>query len=260
MKLFSAHTAKPSAVFLLAMALGLVAVASGATAQNSIGLGVGFIPKYEGSENYRALPIPIINYHNGNFFISPRAGLPSLGLKTDLTDNWSAGVFLGMHLGRDSDDSARLNGMDDIDFHGVAGLYTEWRPGPFSIGAAYYQALHSGYGGTLELRGSYQAWKSATDSLRLGVSTQWANGDAMQTHFGVTQREAAASRGRLRAYSPSAGFKSASAFGVWSHHLGGSWNLNTVLGVKTLLGDAADSPIVEDKVSVFGNVGVTYSF
>src|SRR3546814_8087076 len=64
----------------------------------------------------------------------------------DLSNDWSAGVFLGMGLGRKSNKSSRLEGMDDIDFHGVAGVYTEWRPGPFSIGAAYYQALHGGYG------------------------------------------------------------------------------------------------------------------
>src|SRR3546814_15118723 len=109
--------------------------------------------------------------------------------------------------------------MDDIDFHGVAGVYTEWRPGPFSIGAAYYQALHGGYGGTAELRGTYLAWSGGNDSLRLGVSTQWANSDSMKTNFGVRQREAAASHGRLRAYSPSSGFKSASAYGTW-HQIG----------------------------------------
>src|SRR3546814_17476081 len=104
-----------------------------------------------------------------------------------------------MGLGRKSNKSSRLEGMDDIDFHGVAGVYTEWRPGPFSIGAAYYQALHGGYGGTAELRGTYLAWSGGNDSLRLGVSTQWANSDSMKTNFGVRQREAAASHGRLRA-------------------------------------------------------------
>lgn len=246
--------------FLSLVVLSLAALTPTVQAKNSVGLGIGFIPKYEGSGDYRALPVPLINYQNGNFFISPRAGLPSAGLKTDLGNNWSAGVFLGMGLGRESHWSSRLEGTDDIDFRGVAGVYTEWRPGPFSIGAAYYQALHSGYGGAAELRGTYLAWTGGNDSLRFGVSTHWANGDSMQTNFGVRQHEAAASRGRLRAYSPSAGFKSASAYGTWHHQLGGKWSMVTTLGVKSLLGDAADSPIVEDETSVFGNIGVMYSF
>src|SRR3546814_1847855 len=92
-----------------------------------IGLGYGFCPKYEGSGDYRARPVPLINYQSGSFFISPRAGLPSAGIKMDLSNDWSAGVFLGMGLGRKSNKSSRLEGMDDIDFHGVAGVYTEWR-------------------------------------------------------------------------------------------------------------------------------------
>ncbi len=259
MAILSARAAT-AAVFLSALALALAAVAQQAQAENMIGLGVGFIPKYEGSGDYRALPVPLINYQSGSFFISPRAGLPSAGIKMDLSNDWSAGVFLGMGLGRKSNKSSRLEGMDDIDFHGVAGVYTEWRPGPFSIGAAYYQALHGGYGGTAELRGTYLAWSGGNDSLRLGVSTQWANSDSMKTNFGVRQREAAASHGRLRAYSPSSGFKSASAYGTWHHQLSGQWSMVTTLGVKTLLGDAADSPIVEDKTSVFGNVGLMYAF
>ncbi len=255
----SARAATSPALISL-VALALAALTPSVQAENSIGLGLGFIPKYEGSEDYRALPVPLINYSNGNFFISPRAGLPAMGLKTDLSDNWSAGVFLGMGLGRKADKSSRLEGMDDIDFHGAAGVYTEWRPGPFSIGAAYYQALRSGYGGTAELRGTYLAWQEGNDALRLGVSTHWASGDSMKTHFGVKRHEAAASHGRLRAYSPSSGFKSASVYGTWHHQLSGNWSMVTLLGVQTLLGDAADSPIVEDKTSLFGNIGIMYSF
>src|SRR3546814_723205 len=165
MAILSARAAT-APVFLSALALALAAVAQQAQAENMIGLGVGFIPKYEGSGDYRALPVPLINYQSGSFFISPRAGLPSAGIKMDLSNDWSAGVFLGMGLGRKSNKSSRLEGMDDIDFHGVAGVYTEWRPGPFSIGAAYYQALHGGYGGTAELRGTYLAWSGGNDSLR----------------------------------------------------------------------------------------------
>src|SRR3546814_14547392 len=76
-------------------------------AENMIGRGVGFIPKYEGSGDYRALPVPLINYQSGSFFISPRAGLPSAGIKMDLSNDWSAGVFLGMGLGRKSNKSSR---------------------------------------------------------------------------------------------------------------------------------------------------------
>lgn len=241
-------------------ALTLGFFSTGLQAKNTIGVGVGFIPKYEGAEDYRALPSPIIDYKNGNFFISPRAGLPSAGWQTSITNDWSAGVFLGMGLGRKASMSSRLSGTDRIKFHGNAGVFTEWRPGDFSLGAAYYQALHSGYGGVAEFRASYLAWSKAGTSFRVGANTEWASGDSMKTFFGVKGHEAAASGGRLSRYNPSSGFKSASIFGTMTQSLSQNWDLVGVLGFKRLLGDAADSPIVEDKTSVFGSVGVTYSF
>ncbi|TGV07157.1 MipA/OmpV family protein [Alcaligenaceae bacterium 429] len=241
-----------------AITLGLLS--TGLQAKNTIGVGVGFIPKYEGAEDYRALPSPIIDYKNGNFFISPRAGLPSAGWQTEITNDWSAGVFLGMGLGRRASMSSHLTGTDRIKFHGNAGVFTEWRPGNWALGAAYYQALHNGYGGVAEFRGSYQVWSAAGTTFRVGANTEWASGDSMKTFFGVKQHEANASGGRLTRYNPSSGFKSASLFGTWNQELSQNWNLVGVLGFKRLLGDAADSPIVEDKTSVFGSVGVTYSF
>jgi len=242
----------------------LAALAGNARAEgggaNFIGLGVGAVPVYEGSREYRALPVPLINYDAGHFFISPRAGLPAMGLKTDLGPDWTAGAFVGMALGRKADDSDRTEGLDDIDFHGTYGAFIEWSPGPYSVMAAYRQAARSGYGGTLELRATYDAWRDTRNRLTLGASTQWANDDAMQTWFGVTPSQAARSRAGLETYSPSSGFKSVALFGTWAHRIDTRWSAVTTLGVNTLVGDARDSPLTERKTNVFANVGVIYAF
>lgn len=227
---------------------------------NFIGLGVGYIPVYEGSRDYRALPVPLINYHSGNFFISPRAGLPSMGLQTDLAPDWKAGVFVGLSLGRDASDSDRTKGLNDIDFHAAYGGFVEWTPGPWSLGAAYRQAARSGYGGTLELRATYTAWQEGANRVNVGASTQWASHDAMQTWFGVTSSQAARSREGLSTYSPSSGFKSATLFTNWSYRINPSWSTITTVGVTTLLGDARDSPLTARRANVFGSVGVVYAF
>lgn len=247
-----------------AAAAALACVAAPAQADqpgtNFIGLGVGYVPVYEGSREYRALPVPLINYHSGNFFISPRAGLPALGLQTALAPDWKAGVFVGMGLGRDSSDADRTKGLDDIDFHGTYGAFVEWAPGPFSLGAAYRQAARSGYGGTLELRATYAAWQDGANRVSVGASTQWASHDAMQTWYGVTSSQAASSRAGLSTYSPSSGFKSAALFTTWSYRINPSWSTITTLGVNTLLGDARDSPLTERRANLFGSVGVVYAF
>lgn len=258
MKLGILTSAPLAAAAVLAAAAGSARADEGGN--NFIGLGVAALPVYEGSREYRALPVPLINYQSGSFFISPRAGLPAMGLKADLAPDWNAGVFIGMELGRDASDADRTRGLDDIDFHGAYGAFVEWSPGPYSLMAAYRQAAHSGYGGTLELRATYAAWHDANNRLSVGASTQWANGDAMQTWFGVTPSQAARSREGLDAYSPSAGFKSVALFGTWAHRFDAKWSAITTLGVNTLVGDARDSPLTEKKTNVFANVGVVYAF
>jgi len=227
---------------------------------NFIGLAAAVRPRYEGADRYKGVPLPVINYEYGNFFISPRAGLPALGLKWSPLPEVSAGVFVGMDFGRDESDSSRLRGMGDIDFHAAYGAYAEWTPGRFRLGAGYRQAAKSGYGGVLELRTSYQLLRADRDTFTVGLSTEWANDDSMQTWFGVTSGQAARSGGQLRPYEASAGFKNAAVFATWKHRFDNRWSLITTAGVKTLLGDARDSPIVERETALFGGIGVVYAF
>ncbi len=246
-----------------AAGLALLGMAAGqgahAQSQNFIGLAAGVLPEYDGAKDYRFLPVPLINYQSGHFFISPRAGLPATGLKWDLAPDVTAGLFLGMSLGRD-DDADRIKGLGDIDFHGVYGAYLEWHPGRFSLGAAYRQAMRSGYGGTLELRTSYRVLQTSRNVVTVGASTLWGSHDDMQTWFGITRSQAANSEAGLKPYSASAGFKSAALFTNWRYSLDKDWTVVTTVGVKTLLGDARDSPIVERETSAFGSLGITYSF
>lgn len=245
-----------------ACAIALLAGTGSAAAEgtNLIGIGVGVVPVYAGADTYRAVPTPLINYRSGNFFISPRAGLPAMGLSFELAPELEAGVFVGMGLGRDADDTDRTRGMDDIDFHATYGAFVEWTPGRYSLGAAYRQAAKSGYGGTLELRTSYAVVQTPQQELRLGVSTQWANSDDMQTWHGVSTADAARSREHLSPYSASAGFKTAALFAHWNYQLNKDWTLMSTLGVSTVLGDARDSPLTERKTNVFGGLGVGYRF
>jgi len=247
-------------------AAGLLAAGAAAAPEawaqqtNFIGLSGIARPRYEGADRYKVSPVPLINYEYGHFFISPRAGLPAAGLKWSPLPDVSAGVFVGMDFGRDESDSSRLRGMGDIDFHAAYGAYAEWAPGRFRLGAAYRQAAKSGYGGVLELRTSYRLLQAPRDTLTVGLSTEWANDDSMQTWFGVTRGQSARSGGRLGVYEPSAGFKNAAAFATWAHRFDNRWSIITTAGVKTLLGDARDSPIVERETGIFGGVGVTYAF
>jgi len=245
----------------LAMACALALALGGtATAQNYIGLGAAVVPEYDGAQDYQVVPLPLVKYERGSFFISPRAGLPSLGLKMPLGADLEAGVFAGVNLGRDASDADRLSGLDDIDFHAAYGAFLAWHPGRFSGTLAYRQAARSGYGGMLDIDARYAVLQSGRDTVHLGLGAEWGNGDHMSTWFGVSQGEAARSRAGLEPYSASSGLAAVAAYAVWSHRLSERWSTMATLGVKTLLDDARDSPLVERKTAVYGGVGLVYSF
>lgn len=248
------------AVPALGLSVVLLATAGAAAAQNMIGVGAAYAPEYEGGEDYEFKAVPLVNYERGSFFISGVAGVPALGLRMPLNDQWSAGVFVGLQMERDASDSDRLEGLDDIDTHGVGGAYLKWANGPFSVTAAYRQAMKSGYGGIFSLDADYRLWQRGRHTVKLGAGTQWANSDAMDTYFGVSQRESLRSREGLRPYEASSGFKSATVAASWIVGFDNGISAVTTLGARTLLGDARDSPITERKTSAFGMVGLTYAF
>ncbi|OZI66762.1 MipA/OmpV family protein [Bordetella genomosp. 11] len=229
-------------------------------AENSVGLGVGIVPEYAGAKDYHAVPVLQLSYERGAFFVGTQDGLPTVGLRTQLAPDWQAGVFAGMRLGRDADDHDRLKGLEDIDAHATVGAFLRWQPGRWRITTTAIQALHAGYGTRIELNGSYAVWMAGRNVVRLGAQTAWGSHDDMSTWFGVTSSEAARSEAGLGSYSAGAGFRSAGLYANWRYAIDRQWSLFTTVGVRTLLGDARDSPIVERRTSAYGAVGVSYRF
>jgi len=237
----------------------LLAAAGAAHAQNFIGVGTGIVPKYPGANDYRVAPVPLINYSNGMFFASSVDGFPGIGLRANLGNDLSAGVRLGVNLGRPEDRAPILRGLGDIDAHANYGAFIAWTPGRFRATLSYTQAT-KGYGGTANLGASYAVWQQGPHRVTAGGGLEWGNSDYMQTWFGVTPSQAARSEAGLRPYQPSSGLSGGSVFASWSYRINERWGAVTTLGVRSLVGDAKDSPIAERATRAFGMVGVTYAF
>lgn len=244
---------------LLASGLAL-SVGAPLYAQTIIGVGTGIVPKYEGSKKYKGQVFPLLTHEGDGFFIAPRADMPAVGVKTQLSENWQIGAFGAYAAGRKSRKDSHLYGMNNISQHAAAGLYSRLDVDDFTFDVVYFHALKDGYGGGLQVGGAYKLWQTPESSLRIGSNLSWADSDAMDTNFGVSQNESAASKGRLNSYKASSGLRSYSLYGVYSRHFGQSWIAHSSLGIKSLLGDARDSPIVQRKASVFGSVGIGYVF
>lgn len=229
--------------------------------ENRMGISLAAIPEYEGASDHRLLPVPVVDYEKGHFFISPRAGLPALGFKASPVQGLDLGVFAGARLGRDANAAEILHGLDDIDLHAVYGTFVGWEQGRFSTVLAYRRAAREGYGASLDLRLSHRLLLRPRDVVIAGTSIEWADDDYMQTWFGISPEQAAASHAGLPVYEVASGFKSASAFVTWIHRLDGSrWSISTTLAATALLDDARDSPVVERRTAPLASIGALWSF
>jgi len=243
---------------ILGMALGVWGLAS--QAQTTLGLGTGIMPKYEGSKHYTSRLYPVLSHQNEIFFITPKAEMPAVGLQSKLTDDWKVGVFAGYQWGRKASDAHRLTGTDRIKNYGNVGVFSQHQIGDLNLDVTLYHALKKDYGLGVQLAASYPIWQGGLSGLRIGGNLAFMNTDAMQTHFGVKPHEAAASQGQLHTHNASGGLKSVTIYGLYTYRLSDSFSLNTALGLKNLTGDARNSPLTEQKTSVYGSVGVGYSF
>jgi outer membrane protein len=83
--------------------------------------------------------------------------------------------------------------------------------------------------------------------MSLGGSVSWASGGYASTHFGVNAADSAASG--LAAYSPTGGVKDVGIDATLTYVVDENWSVSGVASVSQLLGDFADSPVVDQRGS-----------
>ena len=248
----------------------------------SLGAGIRYSADYEGSDDYEASALPMLSVD----WTSKRAELgdgetdASVGLLdaslsfpkgldvtfADIRGPFGAVEFstgLGYDFGRDAGDNDALRGMGDIDGFvvGKFGALVKSRIGLFA-GADLNQSLSDDDNGyTVETKLGMQMPVSDSVVFIPQVSAVWASDDHMQQFFGVSGSQAASSGyGR---YTPESGFKTV-GFGVAANWgITENWSLIGNVGVDRLIGDAADSPLVDGpgsatQPSVF--LGGSYKF
>ncbi|MGF6939752.1 outer membrane protein [Paraburkholderia sp. UCT70] len=223
---------------------------------NTVGVDVTALPHYEGGKSYRVLPLPILSLSKGAIFVQGLTG----GVAYPLGPSVAVGPLIGVQLGRNQDDAAVLNGIGDIATSFDFGAFARWHYGPASASLRFLQSAHAGYGNRVTLSASYALVQKAVDRVKVSADTVWSNGPSQQTRFGIDSEQAASSTAGLSPYHPSAGFSRVDLKVDWDHRLNQQWSLQSALGVGSLLGDAANSPIVERRAAVFGSVGAAYHF
>jgi outer membrane scaffolding protein for murein synthesis (MipA/OmpV family) len=250
------------AAVTLAMA-SLAAFASPATAQVEdgqreeqvweFGLGAGamYRPDYEGSDDYevRGAPIISVSYRDFIKLRGPALTIDAFQLSgSELARNLSFGAMLKYDMGREANDNPALRRLPEIDGGLDAGVFVAYDLGSVSLGLSVLQDMGDRHEGTLaEVELGYMRALSAQLLGQVEVSATWADDNYTQAYFGVTRAEAQASG--LREFAASGGMKDVGAAVSLHYLLSEHWRVTGRLAYRTLLGDAADGPLVKDEGS-----------
>jgi MipA family protein len=224
-----------------------------------LGAGAAIQPRFEGSADFRAFPLPFVDVtYNDQVFLSTENGL---GFYLINSDSFVLGVSGNYAFGRDEKEDGRiLRGLGDIDAAVRARLFGSYFIGPVELTAGVSRDL-GGSEGFLADVGAYIGYPiSPRLGVRGGVSATYADDTHMESFFGVSATQAARSVVGLPAFEAQEGFKRVDASLGAEYKLSDNWFIAVSGGVGFLIGDAKDSPITQEDTIPFGVVGVGYRF
>lgn len=245
------------------VALGATVFAGTALADEGFGLQAGaavmVAPRYEGSEAVRVIAVPMI---------AP-AGLGSGRVEFRGPDNLrfrlldlgavSFGPLVGYRFGREEDDGDLLQGLGDIEGGVVAGGFASVKSGPLAASVSYHRQFTGDETGALIKFGvSAEQAVSERVTLTADVGATWADQEFIDAYFGIDAAQSAASG--LAVHAADASIKDVNLGLKADMMLTDAWKLTLSGRYARLLGDAADSPVVETANQFSGGATATYRF
>ena len=216
----------------LAASLALPQLAAAQEQSFDLGLGASYGPVYPGADESETSPWVV-------FRRTP--GVGSAGFRITPSLN-TVGE-------REPSDDPALAGTDEIDRAYEVGAKVSYGLGAVTT----YGALRKGFGGHEGLVGEIGAKyrTEVNDRLTLwsGLQAGYADSDYMDTYFGVPG-----------GYSPGGGLKSVSAKVEARYAIGENTALLGEVEYGRLMGDAADSPLTQDRDQTAIRLGIVRSF
>ncbi len=234
-----------------------------------VGVGVGLIPDYEGSDDYTfgVAPFARLQFKGRQQYIM----LNAYELQVNVLNHpWlRLGPSLNYHFGRDNVDDDVVDRMEEIDGTveggGFVGIELIDSTNPRKRFIANIDVLtdlggeHDGYTVSLNARFWYPVAKPI--DIGLGGSIVYASGGYMSTYFGVNPTDAL--RSGLPMFDADAGFKDFRINPVIVYHVNENWHIATGFQYRRLLNDAEDSPVVDMRGSAnqwIVGLGLAYSW
>jgi outer membrane scaffolding protein for murein synthesis (MipA/OmpV family) len=213
----------------------------------------GFVyvsPSFEGSKSYDAIAFPFLApaaVGNGDGLIQVKS-IDDLRLRLLKMGGLELGPLAGYRFGRDGDDVVNV-AVDDVDGGLVLGAFATYRVGALAFSLSYHhQVTGDDTGGLIRFGIEHSVRLSRAVKLTAGVGTNYATQDYMTAFFSTA------------AFDAEAGFKDVFVGATASIDLSDRWTLHVIGRYAHLIGDAADSPIVETESQLYGGLALSYKF
>jgi outer membrane scaffolding protein for murein synthesis (MipA/OmpV family) len=203
----------------------------------TIGGGFRIEPKFEGADDFRIMPVPLVSADFG-----PYVSVNASGVTINALDYEGMSVKgrLGYDIGRDSSDDGHLDGLGDVDAGAVLGLDLAYNLDPVE----FKLSLDKIVGGSDGLSATFgAAYSLPIDQFKfsIGPSVTWADSNYMESYFGVTDRQSR--RSGLSEFDADAGIKRVDLEISGMYMLDEHWLVRGEVSFGALVGDAADSPV-----------------
>ena len=245
-------------------ACALVLTAGPAAADDwivTVGGAVQATVPYEGAGHNLIVPVPSIALRRPGRPERPTFADDTPGISVISTGWLSIGPDVQLRGKRNSEGDRA--GLQEVPLAIEPGLFvTVWPTDWLRLHATERRGVRGDHGWTgdagFDLVGNAGRW-TATIGPRIG----WGDQNYMETYFGVTPAEAAASPVIHTPYSLSGGMRYAGGYGGLGYRFDSHWQGWANVSVHRLAGGPADSPIVRQIGSVYdvaGGLGVKYTF
>ena len=236
---------------------------------NVIGVGVGMVPDYLGSDDYTVAAAPFFRYTFAGTERYLQFNVTELSFNVLNHPNFVLGPVVNYRPGRDDVDDDIVDEMEEIDDTvdvGItAGYVWKDRANPrhrFATNLTFYMDAGDVYRGWLVSAGArYWYPVSKPIDLQIGVGANYGNSQYMDTYFGVDREDSRDSG--LKKFDADEGFRDVNAQLAAVFHFSANWHLGAGVKYFGLIGDASDSPIVDgrgDANQLVYGLGVAYSW
>lgn len=229
-------------------------------------LGVGLIanPEFQGSDDYRMLPVPYfdvryVDEKGTKTFINVPQGFGRYFVRERLNNGNRFALSAAIAPGFQNRDAEDITGLETFGIGIEARIGAEYESGPWSVQAGLAQAVASGHEGMYgNLSANYRFILGRGAFAGIGPSLRFGNSNYMSALYGITPSESFASG--LAVSDASAGLESVALQGLLSFPVGSKWRFTGVARAGRLVGDAGDSSLTLERSQFFLVTALTRRF